>query len=398
MEAGNDSRMIVLNKKTNDEHVVEYKFPQFDLFRKGKRKVLYESRKKFKKDIVEKYNFFNYAEIDNYISTQSLIDQFSFLPDFIIIHSVTHFINAKNINEIYKATNKPIFWNLLDMAPMTGGCHYAWDCEGYKKHCGYCPGLSSKREKDVSRKNYEFKSRYLSEIPLTIIPTTHTLLQQVNSSSLFRDNAKVKIMLAVDATIFKPGEKSLARKTFNLSPSAKIIFAGSQDVTEERKGYHYFIESLEKLNELLTPNERENIIVLLAGHINKKIEIPFKMKCVGFLSEELLVKAYQSSDLFLCASIEDSGPVMINQAVMCGTPVVSFNMGVAPDLVITGETGYLAKLRDSEDLAKGIRLIIEMDNTSYDTMSKNCRELGLNDCHPFTQSNKFFELFNNHLI
>ncbi len=41
MEAGNDSRMIVLNKKTNDEHVVEYKFPQFDLFRKGKRKVLY---------------------------------------------------------------------------------------------------------------------------------------------------------------------------------------------------------------------------------------------------------------------------------------------------------------------------------------------------------------------
>ena len=212
----------------------------------------------------------NQPEIDNYISTQSLIDQFSFLPDFIIIHSVTHFINAKNINEIYKATNKPIFWNLLDMAPMTGGCHYAWDCEGYKKHCGYCPGLSSKREKDVSRKNYEFKSRYLSEIPLTIIPPTHTLLQQVNSSSLFRDNAKVKIMLAVDATIFKPGEKSLARKTFNLSPSAKIIFAGSQDVTEERKGYHYFIESLEKLNELLTPNERENIIVLLAGHINKK--------------------------------------------------------------------------------------------------------------------------------
>ncbi len=28
---------------------------------------------------------------------------------------------------------------MMDMAPMTGGCHYAWDCEKYKMKCGGCP-------------------------------------------------------------------------------------------------------------------------------------------------------------------------------------------------------------------------------------------------------------------
>ena len=54
-------------------------------------------------------------------------------------------------------------------------------------------------------------------------------------------------------------------------------------------------------------------------------------------------------------SIEDSGPMMINESIMCGTPVVCFDMGVARDLVHTGRTGYRAALRDSSDLAFGIR-------------------------------------------
>jgi glycosyltransferase involved in cell wall biosynthesis len=45
---------------------------------------------------------------------------------------------------------------------------------------------------------------------------------------------------------------------------------------------------------------------------------------------------------------------MINESIMCGTPVVSFRMGVAEDLIINGETGYIVKLKNIRDLANGI--------------------------------------------
>ena len=59
------------------------------------------------------------------------------------------------------------------------------------------------------------------------------------------------------------------------------------------------------------------------------------------------------SDVFLSPSIQDAGPMMLNQALMCGTPAVAFNIGVAYD-IINDKTGYLAKYRDSEDFCKGI--------------------------------------------
>jgi glycosyltransferase involved in cell wall biosynthesis len=84
--------------------------------------------------------------------------------------------------------------------------------------------------------------------------------------------------------------------------------------------------------------------------------------------------------------------MMINEAIMCGTPVVSFDMGVAPDLVHTGKTGYRAKLRDSQDLATGITEILTLSEDAYNRMSYNCRELGLKLCHPKVQVESFERL------
>jgi len=97
--------------------------------------------------------------------------------------------------------------------------------------------------------------------------------------------------------------------------------------------------------------------------------------------------------VFLCPSIEDSGPLMINESIMCGTPVVSFDMGVAPDLVHTGKTGYRATLKDSEDLARGIYKLLNLSDTEYAQMSGNCRELGLKLYSPSVQLQGFERVF-----
>ena len=124
------------------------------------------------------------------------------------------------------------------------------------------------------------------------------------------------------------------------------------------------------------------------------LDVAFPYKSIGFLNDDrLLALAYQSADVFVCPSVEDAGPMMINEAIMCGTPVVAFDMGVAPDLVHTGRTGYRAKLKDSEDLAKGIAGILDLNEDEYDEMSRNCRQLGLELCSPKVQVEGFERLF-----
>jgi glycosyltransferase involved in cell wall biosynthesis len=105
-----------------------------------------------------------------------------------------------------------------------------------------------------------------------------------------------------------------------------------------------------------------------------------------------MASAYQAADVFISPSIEDSGPSMINQSLMCGTPVVSFEMGVSPDLVLTGKTGHMAVLRDSNDLARGIYNIVSMNSAQHSTLSENCRELAMKLYSPEVRIAKIEEL------
>ena len=85
---------------------------------------------------------------------------------------------------------------------------------------------------------------------------------------------------------------------------------------------------------------------------------------------------------------------MINQAMMCGTPVVAFSTGVALDLVITGKTGYRAKCGDSKDLAIGLSYILDLSENHLKIMKDNCRSLALELMSKDSQS-KFFSTIIN---
>ena len=276
---------------------------------------------------------------------------------------------------------------------MTGGCHYAWDCDGYKNFCGNCPGLYSGQLEDISHFNLLIKRSYLQRTPLFVISATEWLSKQIRASTLFKDIPIDKILLACDPDIFKPIEKAAARLALNLPQDKKIIFFGSSWMPEERKGMTYIIEGLKILRKRLAGHPLLNDVhCLIAGQKGEEFlrEMPFPFTYVGLLkNDQEIASAYQAADLFVCPSIEDSGPSMINQAIMSGTPVVSFEMGVAPDSVHTGITGYRADLKDSVDLANGMFYILNLPTYDYQIISQNCRALGLERCHPVVQARQF---------
>ena len=64
-------------------------------------------------------------------------------------------------------------------------------------------------------------------------------------------------------------------------------------------------------------------------------------------TEEKLISFYQESDFFINQSIQDNGPTMVSESLCCGIPVISFDNGVAKDLIINNLNGYLVKTKSS---------------------------------------------------
>ena len=149
----------------------------------------------------------------------------------------------------------------------------------------------------------------------------------------------------------------------------KIVFFGSSHLDEPRKGMSVLIDALIKV-------KNQNVFYVVAGG-ETLYQHADNMKVVGYLTEDELIEMYQMSDMFVCPSLADAGPMMVNQSLMCGLPVVSFPVGVSVDLVRTGDTGYLARFNDSDDLAKGIDYILSLSNEDYSVISRNCREQAL---------------------
>lgn len=100
---------------------------------------------------------------------------------------------------------------------------------------------------------------------------------------------------------------------------------------------------------------------------------------LGFVSKDELPEIYSMCDMYLCSSVNDAGPMMVNQSLCCGTPVVGFAMGACLDGVKDKGTGYCAKLKDSTDFANGIYEILNMDDAEKQMMSERCRKLAVDN-------------------
>ena len=79
------------------------------------------------------------------------------------------------------------------------------------------------------------------------------------------------------------------------------------------------------------------------------------VRFTGFVKgAEKLCGIYNAADLLAAPSLQENYSNTVLEALSCGTPAVVFDVGGMCDLVETGVNGYLARLRDAEELCRGI--------------------------------------------
>jgi len=94
---------------------------------------------------------------------------------------------------------------------------------------------------------------------------------------------------------------------------------------------------------------------------------------LGQLNEKEILAEYRACSVVLLTSVQETAPVVIEQAMAAGKPVVTTDAGGCGVLVTDGETGFVTPVGDVDGLAGDLRRLMD-DPDLYALMSARARK------------------------
>jgi len=319
----------------------------------------------------------------------SILDKINKLKkaDIIFLYWINdNFLTLENIKKIF-SLNKPILWRFSDMWPMTGGCHYSYDCKKYINNCNNCPQLVKKNYFDLANIVFEQKKKWNLD-NLTILVPSSFMEKKVKESKLFSKVKCVKILNSVDTEFFNFKKKKIKKKiTVLVGPFSKSDY--------ERKGLYNLNRVLEKLNKL---DKKDFKFILFGGVDPSKIKFTnFDYKNCNFVkSRSEIKKIYQKSDIYLFLSNQDNSPNTVAESLSCGTPIITFKNNGTEDFCINGINSLVIDKFNSSKITDNLNRVYS-DRKLLKKLSLNARNFALDNLNQKLINKKIIKLTNQKL-
>lgn len=315
--------------------------------------------------------------------------------DIIHLHWVNHgFLDPKHIAEI-KKLGKPVVWTFHDSNAFTGGCHVRYTCTNYQQECGNCPLLINSGEDDISHRIWQQKNKAYRQLDFNVVAPSSWMQASVLSSSLMHGKAISQIPNTLETDIFKPVDKTEAKRQAGLPTDKFIFLSGFMPSRKDlHKGTQYLLESMELLKQRLGADADQIELVVFGNRGTEAVpEFSFKTSFLGTINnDEKLALHYAAADAFLIPSLEDNLPYTVMESLSCGTPVVAFTTGGIPDMVRHEYNGYLATYRSSESFADGMEWMIK--HPEKEKLNQQARETILERFSEEVIAKKHMEVYN----
>ncbi len=288
--------------------------------------------------------------------------------------------------------NKPAVVTLHDMWSFTGHCAYSYDCDRWKSGCGKCPypDVYPPIKLDNTRLEWQMKNWAYHRSNLTIVSPSNWLTKLAGSSLLNRFPIHW-IPNGIDTEVYQPLDREHCRSVLNIPKQKKVLMFGADTIIDFRKGGDLLLKALASLQ----PSLKAQTLLLILGNGGEAIveEIGIQTLNLGYVgSDRFKSIAYSAADLFIFPTRADNLPLMLQESLSCGLPIVSFNLGGVPDLVRPGVTGYLAVAEDIKDFSYGIIQLLE-DQNLRDRMSHQCRDIALQEYSLALQAQRYIDLY-----
>lgn len=326
--------------------------------------------------------------------------------DYDVLH--LHWINQRFIKLQDLPKNKLIVWTLHDSWPFCGVCHYFLYCQRYQTHCGDCPMLHSGTEKDLAYRIFEEKLRAYQDLNLHIVTPSRWLGECAKKSALFGRFPVTVIPNCLETDVFRllteqeinerlsvavqknPALHVVKRAAGEKTEKPLILYGAMNAATDKIKGFASLLSAMQILD-----NQGFEADLVVFGATDSDLLMEFNHISVHFvgyvLDTDILVTLYNLVDVMVVPSLTENLSCAIMESLACATPVCCFDIGGNSDMVEHQVNGYLAREKDSTDLANGICWCIE--NNKNGALSGEARKKVLRDYTKERVGRQYVELY-----
>ena len=247
---------------------------------------------------------------------------------------------------------KAVVFTAHDCSCFTGGCVYPLKCEGYVASCGSCPQLPALGAKfDFTPTNLRINRWLARQAAIQYVFPSRWLQEKASCSLKFAKSAQV-IPNGFSPFDYEFKSKSESRLILGIREEARVVLVAAHYLADPRKGVSFALAAIKAVVDL-------DPLVVFVGNPPADLEVRMpgiRFWLTGFVTDKRrLGLLFAASDVFMFPSLEDNLPIMVQEAMAAGTPVVGFATGGIPEMVDDRRTGWLCRPGDQLGLNEKLR-------------------------------------------
>jgi len=280
----------------------------------------------------------------------------------------------------------PTIVSLHDAWMLSGHCSHSLGCERWVTGCGECPALwiYPAIPRDATAFNWERKREIYARSRLHLAVPCEWLADKVRRSMLMPGVRELRVIpFGVDLDVFRPADREAVRAALGLDPSRAVMLVAANALHERTwKDSGAFLGALERVGGAAAGAQW-----IAIGEQGPDVGVGgVRLRRVDTVHDDRqLARWFQAADAYVHPARADTYPLMVLEALACGTPVIGTDVGGIPEQIssasfiggaraiagLDGATGAVVPAGDPHALALAIDSIAELDRGTHAALSAN---------------------------
>jgi glycosyltransferase involved in cell wall biosynthesis len=277
--------------------------------------------------------------------------------------------------------------SLHDAWLLSGHCAHSFECERWETGCGACPALwiYPAVPRDATAFNWARKRDLFARSALRVGVPCAWLADRVRRSMLMPAVRELRVIpYGVDLDVFGPADKGAARAALGLDPARPLVLVFANALRARTwKDSATFRGALERLRG---PSALAQWVALGEEGPDEQVGAVRLRRVAPEPDDRKFARWYQAADAYVHPAHADTFPLMVVEALACGTPVIGSAVGGVPEQLTSAAfvagtleggagrddaTGALVRGGDAAALALAIDGVLALEPGARAALSAN---------------------------